>query len=156
MTLENRLHNASFRDTRQQFTLPTMQPAVIPVCMYCYQPKGRVMAEREQLTRAWDEWYGEVYPAHEQVCCSPGDEHHCPQCHSQELQFALRDSFDFDGNHEWEEAHCDACGWTGNAENAAPPKQPWLELQTVAAEVDSRKPEVRESILTGPLMKGAA
>jgi len=131
-----------------------MEPAIIPVCVYCHQPKSKVTQERDALIAEVRNSGGRfTYPATPAeaqeacACCTPDSEYHCPRCSSVTLQFGLFEDVSFDGSDLREAAHCDHCGWTGDVEDTAPPKQPWAELQAVALAAAPRKPESRECAL---------
>jgi Zn finger protein HypA/HybF involved in hydrogenase expression len=124
--------------TRRQTYLPTMEPAIIPVCAHCHQPRGKVMQEREGVIAAVRATPGQFcHPTADRqrlgVCCTPDSEYRCPRCHSMRLQFGMYEELDFDGCHSHEAAHCDDCRWTGDAQDTMPPEQPWAELEAVAA-----------------------
>lgn len=130
----------SFRaGTRQQTYLPTTEPAIIPVCAHCHQPRGKVMQEREAMVAAMratpEPFCCSDSPLEQEtgVCCTPDSEYRCPRCHSMRLQFGMYEELDFDGCYSHEAAHCDDCRWTGDAQDTMPPEQPWAELEAVAA-----------------------
>src|SRR5579862_3638955 len=122
--------------TLRQASLPTLEPAIVPVCFYCHQPKGRVMRDREaqiaQVRHSGGRFTYPATPAEAQevcVCCTPESDHRCARCNSMQLQFGLFEEISFDGTDERETAHCDDCGWFGDAQETTPPKQPWAELE---------------------------
>ncbi len=93
-------------------------------CLYCHKTRARINVEREVAR--------ERFPHFEApVCCSPDSEHRCPDCNSQDLDFAMHYATSED-DETGELAYCNACHWVGAVEDAAPPVQPWAELEVVA------------------------
>lgn len=103
-------------------------PVMIAQCVYCHQTKGKVLRERETL----DLRYPGRQDSDAAICCTPDSEWRCPRCSSQDLQFGMYYPI-AEGDECREMAAC-ACGWRGEADECAPPDQPWDELTMVAEE----------------------
>jgi hypothetical protein len=101
-------------------------PSPMPVvCVHCHQPQSKVTSNRLKLIAQYQ--YPSMCTAREAcICCDPGSTHTCPTCNSEDLAWT------FDHDEACELAHCNACQWTGEATEAAPPAQPWNELEAVA------------------------
>ena len=81
-----------------------------------------------------DARYGDGPGWSDAPCCTPESTHHCPLCGTDNLDFGMHyatASWE-DGDETREEYRCLKCGSTGGAEEAAPPAQPWNELEAVA------------------------
>lgn len=127
-------------------------PAIIPVCAHCHQPRSKVIRDRAELARRYPDFAGT--PAEtEMICCSPDSECRCPRCNSELLEFAMHyASASFaDGDETAEMAHCQECGWAGEAEEAAPPAQPWTELAQVTKAAETRMYVIEAKMIAIPL-----
>ncbi len=118
-----------------QLHLASMEPAIIPVCFYCHQPASKIVKAREELIARYPEMYpsGMEQAREACVCCTPDSDYLCPQCKSEDLRFAMVDDYTSEGTDSVEMAECRACGWQGEARDAAPPVEPWAELEAVRA-----------------------
>ena len=99
-------------------------------CIYCKQDRRAVEIEREVIdARSYGDMLETSAP-----CCTPESTYQCPQCGSDNLDFGMRyaTASREDGDETREEYRCLKCGSTGDVEEAAPPAQPWNELEAVA------------------------
>jgi hypothetical protein len=106
-------------------------------CVYCKQNRRAVEIEREVIDA---QFYGDVPGASDAPCCTPESTYQCPVCGSDDLDFGMHyasASWE-DGDETREEYRCLKCGSTGAAEEAAPPAQPWNELEAVAKAAEQR------------------
>jgi DNA-directed RNA polymerase subunit RPC12/RpoP len=100
-------------------------------CIYCKQNRRAVEIEREVIDARF---YGDVPGSSDAPCCTPESTYQCPLCGSEDLDFGMHyatTSWE-DGDETREEYRCLKCGSTGAVEEAAPPAQPWNELEAVA------------------------
>ena len=105
---------------------PLLIELPIPMqCFYCASTQATVLRDREL---AGQRHYAGADTC---ICCTPDSDFHCPACHSGKLQFGMRYA-SADGEDTGEVYCCEACGATGEVENAAPPVEPWAELAAVA------------------------
>jgi len=109
------------------------QAIPIPACAHCHQTRSKVVRDREEIARCYPEHYPDG-PQDDLICCTPDSEYRCPSCGSEELDFAMHYATAFwqAGDENVEMAHCHECGWDGEAEEAAPPVEPWSELAAAA------------------------
>lgn len=114
-----------FMSTQQGLLFPIPVPAR---CVYCHGTKAKTQLEREMI----DERFYPDEPGYSGApCCTPESTYTCPQCGSDNLDFAVRYA-SYDDDETAEMYHCYVCKSTGPAEDAAPAKQPWAELEAVA------------------------
>jgi hypothetical protein len=98
------------------------------ICVHCHEARAVVLNERQVI----DVRFGD-YPGWSQApCCTPESDYHCPACHSSKLEFAMHFA-SAEGEETGEVYRCLTCGSTGDVEEAAPPVQPWAELEAVMA-----------------------
>ena len=108
------------------------RPPATVVCAHCQQPQSKVTLDRLRLIAQYPANYRTMAAAREAViCCDPGSTHTCPDCNGENLDWAMHYAA-YNGDETGELAHCRACQWTGAALEAAPPAQPWNELEAVA------------------------
>jgi hypothetical protein len=100
-------------------------------CIYCKQNRRAVEIEREVIDARF---YDDVSGTSNAPCCTPVSTYHCPLCESDNLDFVMHYAIASweDGDETREEYRCLKCGSTGDAKEAAPPAQPWNELEAVA------------------------
>jgi hypothetical protein len=113
--------------TQQASLFPMPAPAR---CIYCKQNRRIVEIEREVI----DAHCGDGLGWSDAPCCTPESTYHCPLCGSDNLDFGMHHATTSweDGDETREEYRCLRCGSTGDAQEAAPPAQPWNELEAVA------------------------
>ena len=111
--------------------MQTQQPQLIELpaplqCVHCASTRATVLRDRE-IGRE------RKYPGAETtICCTPDSDYQCPQCNSDRLQFAMRYASAED-EETGEVYRCEMCGAIGDVEDAAPPVEPWTELDALAA-----------------------
>lgn len=93
-------------------------------CFHCASTQQTVLRDREVIV-------ARMKYSTECVCCSPDSESRCPHCGSGSLEFGMHYATSQD-DQGGEVFRCKACGATGEADDAAPPVQPWAELAAVA------------------------
>jgi len=121
--------------TQQASLFPMPAPAR---CIYCKQNRRIVEIEREVIDARF---YDGVAGSSDAPCCTPESTYQCPQCGNENLDFGMHyatASWE-DGDENREEYRCLKCGSTGDAEEAAPPVQPWSELEAVANAAASQR-----------------
>jgi hypothetical protein len=109
---------------------PQLIDLPIPMqCFHCASTQATVLRDREIACER-------RYPGTDDcICCTPNSDYHCPVCNSGKLQFAMHyASRDYETGYDdgGEVYRCEACGATGEVEEAAPPVEPWAELEAVA------------------------
>jgi hypothetical protein len=103
-------------------------------CFHCLKTRAKIEDERAEAHRRFPQ-----YPA--PICCTPDCEYRCPRCNGLDIDFAMHYASGAD-DATCELAQCLKCGWVGEATEAAPPVQPWAELEAVALR-DETRPEDR-------------
>ena len=106
---------------------PLLIETRIPMqCFHCASTQFTVLRDREIARER-------KYPGAETtICCTPDSDYRCPACNSSKLQFAMRYA-SAEGEETGEVYHCETCGAIGDVEDAAPPVEPWTELDALAA-----------------------
>jgi hypothetical protein len=99
-----------------------------PQCFHCASTQATVLRDREII----DARFGDYPGWSEAPCCTPDSDYRCPACNSGKLQFAMRYA-SAEGEETGEVYRCETCGTTGDVEDAAPPVEPWAELEAVAS-----------------------
>jgi hypothetical protein len=89
-------------------------------------------ARRDRGAAGIDARFGDYPGWSDAPCCTPDSDYHCPQCNNGSLQFAMRYA-SAEGEETGEVYHCETCGAIGDVEDAAPPVEPWTELDALAA-----------------------
>jgi hypothetical protein len=108
---------------------PLLIETPIPMqCVHCASTRATVLRDRELSDAHFGDYPGWSWSA----CCSPDSDYRCPQCGSGKLQFAMRYA-SAEGEETGEVYRCEMCGAIGDVEDAAPPVEPWAELEAVAA-----------------------
>jgi hypothetical protein len=107
--------------------LPLIETAFPVICAHCASTRAVVLRDREII----DGRFGDYPGWSEAPCCTPDSDYRCPQCNGGRLQFAMRYA-SAEGEETGEVYRCEACGATGDVEDAAPSVEPWAELEAVA------------------------
>jgi hypothetical protein len=119
-----RRDNPTMSQTQQAILIEIPVPAR---CVHCASTQATVLRDREMIDGRFGDYPGwSVAP-----CCTPESDYRCGQCGSGKLQFAMHYA-SAEGDDSREVYRCEACGCIGDAEDAAPPVQPWAELAAVA------------------------
>jgi hypothetical protein len=95
-----------------------------PQCFHCASTQATVLHDREIIVVR-------LKCTTDCVCCTPDSDYHCPVCNSSKLQFGMRYA-SADGEETGEVYRCETCGAAGDVGDAAPPVEPWAELEAVA------------------------
>lgn len=99
-------------------------------CIYCKQDRRAIEIAREAIDARF---YGDLAGTSDAPCCTPESTYQCPQCGSENLDFGMHyAAASWEDDETREEYRCLKCGSTGDVDEAAPPAQPWNELEAVS------------------------